>query len=312
MKHNWLAILLFSLVTMFLAGCGANTAEERSITSEAFAVITDDAERTVVLEKKPERIVSLSSSFLEPLHAVGGTVVAKPVSRLVDPDWARDLPTIGKAGQVDMEQVLSQKPDLVLLHKGMHEKYIQMLEDNGILSIVLDMKSYDDVKRDIAILSQVTGEPAIGRDRIASMDSEIERVKSIIPQERLRVAVLHSTAQGLSVQLEGSIAGSVLHLMGWENVAAGMTPLAKNPDAAPYSMETLVEQNPDVLFITSMGRIEDIQAEMQARISADPAWQTIPAVRAGQVYYLPQELFLLSPGLAYPDAVSMMAKCVYP
>jgi iron complex transport system substrate-binding protein len=43
-----------------------------------------------------------------------------------------------------------------------------------------------------------------------------------------------------------------------------------------------------------------------------PAWQSIPAVRDKKVYYLPQELFLLSPGIHYPEAVAEMAKCVYP
>ena len=38
----------------------------------------------------------------------------------------------------------------------------------------------------------------------------------------------------------------------------------------------------------------------------------IAAVREGRVYYLPQDLFLLSPGIHYPEAVASMAKCLYP
>ena len=304
--------VVFSLAVFLIAGCGADTAKERDSAHGAFAVVADDAGRTVTLTKKPDRIVTFSTSFLEPLHAVGGTVVARPDSRLVDPAWAKDAARIGTAGQIDMERVIAEKPDLVLLHKGMHEKYMQTLEDNGIPSVVLEMKSYEDVKRDIGILAQVTGEEAKGSALIASMDSAIEIIKASLPKEAKRVAILHSTAQGLSVQLEGSIAGSVVTLLGWENVAAGMAPLAKNPDAAPYSMETLIEQNPEILFITSMDKLEEIKAEMDARIASNPAWQTIPAVRAGKVYYLPQELFLLSPGIAYPEAVETMAKCVYP
>ncbi|BEU87932.1 ABC transporter substrate-binding protein [Selenomonas sp. TAMA-11512] len=312
MRYRWFISGVFLLTVFFIAGCGADTAKKEDAADKVFAVVTDDAERTVTLTKKPERIVTLSTSFLEPLHAVGGTVVAKPESRLVNPDWAKDAVNIGTAGQIDIEQVIAQKPDLVLLHKGMHEKYIQMLEDNGIQNVVLEMKSYADVKRDIDILSKLTGEETKGRERIASMDSAIEHIKEKLPGEKKRVAILHSTSQGLSVQLEGSIAGSIVTLLGWENVASEMTPLAKNPDAAPYSMETLVEQNPEILFITSMGKLEEIKADMEARIASNPAWQTIPAVREGHVYYLPQELFLLSPGLEYPTAVETMAKCVYP
>ena len=131
-----------------------------------------------------------------------------------------------------------------------------------------------------------------------------------MPKDKRRVAILHSTAQGLSVQLDGSIAGNIVKMFGWENVAAGMTPMENNPDAAPYSMETLAEQNPEIIFITSMGKIDDIKANMQKNIETNPAWQAIGAIQKNQIYYLPQDLFLLSPGLRYPEAVEYMAKLI--
>ncbi|MDY4696553.1 MAG: ABC transporter substrate-binding protein, partial [Selenomonas montiformis] len=94
--------------------------------------------------------------------------------------------------------------------------------------------------------------------------------------------------------------------------ASGITPLEKNPDAAPYSMETLVAQNPEILFVTSMGNLKEIQAGMDEMMQSNPAWQSVEAVRENRIYYLPQELFLLSPGIHYPEAVETMAKCVYP
>ena len=100
-------------------------------------------------------------------------------------------------------------------------------------------------------------------------------------------------------------------MFGWENVAAGMTPMENNPDAAPYSMETLAEQNPEIIFITSMGKIDEIKANMQQNIETNPAWQAIGAIQKNQIYYLPQDLFLLSPGLRYPEAVEYMAKLIY-
>ena len=133
-----------------------------------------------------------------------------------------------------------------------------------------------------------------------------------VPKDKKRVAILHSTSQGLSVQLDGSIAGSIAKMLGWENVASGMTPMEKNPDAAPYSMETLVEQNPDIIFVTSMGKMDEIKKNMEKTIAESPAWQSIPAIKQGKLYYLPQDLFLLSPGLHYPEAFELMAKLIYP
>ena len=305
------ACLAWLLMLAVFSGCGSQ-AEQGSQNPNAYTVIEDDAGRRVVLERKPERIAVTSVSFLEPLHAVGGSVVARPDSRTKMPDFAKDAASIGQVFQIDVEKLLACQPDLVIINKGMNEKLLDTLESNGIPAIVVDMKSYDDVKREIGIFAQITGEREKGEELVADMDRHIQESVEQLPKEKKRVAILHSTAQGLSVQLDGSIAGSIVKMLGWENVASGMKPLDKNPDAAPYSMETLVEQNPEIILVTSMGKLEDIKSDMQKMIDTNAAWQSIPAIQKGQLYYLPQDMFLLSPGIHYPEAVDIVAGLVYP
>ena len=301
------------MLTLLLSGCGSTAGGDSSGSGgDVFARFEDDAGRTVTLSKKPERIVVTSASFLEPLHAVGGTVVGRPDSRTKMPEFAKDIASVGKVYQIDVEKVLSCNPDLLIVNKGMNEKLVQTMEENGMLVAVVDMKSYEDVKRELRLFAQITGEKEKGEQMVSSMDDRIRAVREKLPQEKRRVAILHSTNQGLSVQLEGSIAGSIAGMLGWENVASGMTPMEKNPDAAPYSLETLVEQNPEIIFVTSMGKIEEIKKGMEQTIRDNPAWQAVPAIRENRLYYLPQDLFLLSPGIHYPEAVEMMAALIYP
>ena len=314
MKRLLLGILVGAMLLVF-AGCGGapqGASSSSSSSSAAFATITDAMGRTVTLDKKPERIVVTSASFLEPLHEVGGDVVGRPDSKTQMPDYAKGKASVGKVYQVDLEKVLACEPDLVIINKGMNEKLVNSIEESGIKTIVVDMKSYDDVKNMVTIFAQVTGEKEKGDALVKSMDEKIAAVVEKIPKDKHRVAILHSTNQGLTVQLDGSIAGSVTKMLGWENVAAGETPLEKNPDAAPYSLETLVQQDPEIIFVTSMGKIEEIKASMEQTISENPAWKTIPAIQKQKLYYLPQDLFLLSPGIHYPEAVETMAKLVYP
>ena len=308
--HILLPVMLM-LLALLMTGCGQE--KPQAADSANFTVVTDDLGRTVELKEKPSRIVVTSASFLEPLEAVGGAdlVAGRPDSKTKMPDYAKDIASVGKVYQIDTEKVLACQPDLVIINKGMNEKLVDALEANGIKTLVLDMKSYDDVKREVATLAAVTGNPDKGQQLIHDMDDKIAAVKNSIPQDRRKVSIIHSTNQGLTVQLDGSIAGSIANMLGWENVASGSKPLEKNPDAAPYSMETLVEQNPEIIFVTSMGKLSAIKAGMEETMQG-PAWQSIPAVKNKQVYYLPQELFLLSPGIHYPEAVAEMAKCVYP
>lgn len=311
MNKKFLVIICAGI--FLISGCGSEkNSPSVEVTQEVFTTIEDDAGRKIILDKKPARIVVTSASFLEPLHAVGAEVVGRPDSKNKMPDWAKDLPSVGAVYQIDVERLLSCAPDLVIVNKGMNEKLLPVLEENKIPALVVELKSYDDVKRGLRIFSTISGDVEVGEKIISDMDAEVENIVERVPKEKLRVAILHSTAQGLTVQLDGSIAGSIVKMFGWENVASGMTPLEKNPDAAPYSMETLAEQNPEIIFVTSMGDLDEIKSNMLKAIEENAAWQAIGAVKNNRLYFLPQDLFLLSPGLRYPDAVRQMAELIYP
>ena len=302
------SLMAITLIICFMTSCGNEKVE--SVPDKVFAIIDDDANRKIYLESKPERIAVTSASFLEPLHEVGGNIVGRPASKTNTPDWAKNIPDIGHVYQIDVEKLLACTPDLVIINKGMNEKLLNVLEENQIPALVLDMKTYDDVKREVKIFSQLTDNVDKGNEIINNMDAEIKNILDNAPKEKFRVAILHSTAQGLTVQLDGSIAGCIVKMFGWENVAEGMTPLENNPDAAPYSMETLAAQNPEIIFVTSMGNIDDIKSNMQKTIAENSAWKTIGAIKNNRIYYLPQDLFLLSPALRYPEAVKFIRDLV--
>ena len=311
MTKKFLSAML--IAGLLMTGCSSEkTSAPVEVKQEVFATIEDDAGRRVILPSKPSRVVVTSASVLEPLHAVGGEIVGRPDSKNQMPSWAKDLPSVGAVYQIDVERLLACAPDLVIINKGMNEKLLPVLEENKIPALVVELKTYDDFKRGLKIFSLVSGDVEAGDKIISDMDAEIKAIVNKVPKAPLRVAILHSTAQGLTVQLDGSIAGSIVKMFGWQNVASGMTPLEKNPDAAPYSMETLAEQNPEIIFVTSMGDLDEIKANMAKAIAENEAWQAIGAVKDKRLYFLPQDLFLLSPGLRYPEAVRTMAKLIYP
>ena len=311
MRGKWLAVLMVLLcLALLAAGCG----EEKKMpeTKGAYAVITDDAGRTVSLDAKPQRIVPLSASFLEPLHAVNAPVVARVAAKTGIPEEDKSLPEVGNVYNINIEKVIAAKPDLIIAYKGMNDKYVSSFESNHIPVIVLEMRTYEQVKNTVKVMGVLSGFPDKGRQLIADMDNQMKAVQAKLPKDGKRIAILHSTSQSVTVQLENSIAGSAAELLGLKNIAAGMTPLQSNPTAAPYSLETLAAANPDLIFVTTMGKMETVRDAMMKNVESNPAWQALPAVQDGRVYFLPQEQFLLSPGIHYPEAVAYMAKLAYP
>ena len=312
MVKNFFAGLL--IAGLLVTGCAPekNSPPEKITQTQNFATVTDDAGRQVTLPNKPSRIVVTSAGFLEPMHAVGCTIVGRPDSKNQMPSWARDIASVGQVYQIDTERLIACQPDLVVVNAGMNEKILPLLDENKIPALVVELKTFDDVKRGLKLFATLSGDVEAGEKIVRDMDAEVQSIVERVPKKNLRVAILHSTSQGVTVQLDGSIAGSIAKIFGWTNVADGMTPLEKNPDAAPYSLEALAQQNPDVIFVTSMGDADKIKANMLEAVKSNDAWQTIAAVKNNRLYFLPQDLFLLSPGLRYPEAVRKMAELIYP
>jgi iron complex transport system substrate-binding protein len=308
--YRYAACLLLVFIFVNIAGCVPKAAAPPAAAA-AYLTLTDDAGRVVVLTKQPERIVPLSSSLLDLLYAVGGKAVGKPSSKTGSPPpGAQALPEVGHVSNINAEQLLGLRPDLVIGFQGLHEKLIPILESSKIPFVIIKMKTYDDVQTKIKLFGDLSGTQTQAASVAEAMRSRIKAVTDQAPPAAKSVAILHATASSVTVQLENSIAGSIAQMLHLKNIASGS--VAGNLETAPYSMEKLVEGDPDMVLITYMGDMTDIEKRLRADVKSNPAWSGLRAVKREQVFFLPMELFLLNPGIRFDAAVSYMAKVVYP
>ena len=302
----WLLLLLF---VVNIAGCGAKSAVAPA--PDAYLTVTDDAGRVVTLPKQPQRIVPLSPSFLDLLYAVGGQAAGRPSFKTGNmPPPAQSLPEVGHIANINVEQLMGLHPDLVIGFQGMHEKLIPILESSHIPFLIIKMTTYQDVQDKIKLFGALTGNGRQATEVADGMRSRIEAITDRVPAAAKSVAILHATPNSVTVQLDNSIAGSIACMLRLQNIAAGSA--GQNMEMAPYSMEKLVEGDPDIVLITYMGSREDIEKRLRDDVRSNPAWNGLRAVKNEQVFFLPMELFLLNPGIHFDVSVDYMAKVVYP
>lgn len=315
MKRN--LVYLASIVTMIsllLFGCGSQ-AKDKPITqgSTEYLRMTDDAGRTVVLPQKPQRIVVLSTSFLDVLYGVGGQAVGRPSSKSASMFPAsQNASEVGFIYNVNTEQVLALQPDLVIGFQGIHEKLIPILDSSKIPVVMLKMKSYDDIVGKAKLFGDIAGTQSQAQSMIETMQSKINEVVTKLPAQGKKVVILHATAKNVTVELDHSIAGNVAKMLKLKNIAAGSKAIESDPDMTPYSLEKLVEGDADAILVVTMGNMADIEKRMKSDIGSNPAWAGLRAVQNGQVFFLPSELFQLNPGIRYYESVEYMAKVMYP
>lgn len=305
-------VLLLSMCGIFTAGCGKINEAGNKVAQGAYLTITDDLGRIVNLENKPGKIIALSPSFLAPLGAVDAKLIGRPTSKTGIPEFAKSIEEVGAVYNINLEKVVALKPDLVIAYQGMHDKFVPILETNHIPVIVVRLKTYQDVQDKLKLFAKISGQTEKGEAIASAMNEKMQAMITLVPKEQKRIAILHSTAKSVTVELDGSIAGCVAQMLGFTNVASGSPSMEKDPDSTPYSLERLVASNPEIIFVATMGNLEEIKKRMLVDVESNPAWNSLAAVQNKNVYFLPQELFLLNPGLEYPKAAETMGRLAYP
>jgi iron complex transport system substrate-binding protein len=316
-KYLRFKMFLISLAAVTLVtgpGLQAKPAASGTRKPVGYLTVRDDAGRTVVLQRKPRKIVVLSPSFLELLYAIGGTAVGRPNSSatLAVPQQARKVPKVGFVYSISVEKVVALQPDLVIAMAGLHNLLLPALESNRIPVLILKYKTYDDVFNKIALFGAIAGAREQAAAMVKNMKARIKRITDRLPAQITKVAILHATSKNVTLELNNSIAGNTAQLLRLQNVAADGKPIDRGATKTPYSLEKLVASDPDLIFVVTMGKTTEIANTMRAEVENNPAWSTLRAVRHQKVVFLPSELFLLNPGLRIPEAAEYMAKLVYP
>lgn len=329
MKKKILTIfMVLVLLSTILSGCGekepVNTkpteekTEEKADTTQTSypLVITDANEREVELENKPEKVVVLSATLLAPYCAVGGEVIGisdDVLEREDIPEDVKKLPTVGPVYNIDMEKLMSLEPDFIIIQKGIHDRYVPMLEQSGIPFVVLQMKTYEDTLQGIGILGDITGNQHEAQEIVDKSKEKVDEIVDKLPAENKKVAILYVTSEDVSIKLENSIAGDVANILKLDNMSSGVKPAKMGSETAPFSMERIVEYDPDVILVTTMVHSKEIAEErMKKDVETNPAWSELRAIKEGNMKYLPQDMFLQNAGQGYWKAVEYMAKAVYP
>lgn len=120
---------------------------------------TDQAGREVIVSDIPRRIVSLVPSQTELLYDLGlGDKVTGITKFCVHPEeWFRTKPRVGGTKTVDIEKVLSLKPDLVIANREENVKE-QIEELAGKVPVwVSDVNNLEDAYNMIAETGKITG-----------------------------------------------------------------------------------------------------------------------------------------------------------
>ncbi len=269
--------------------------------------IVDGLGRKVTINTVPQRIVSLAPSNTEILFALGlGDKVVGDTEYCNYPEAAKTKSKVGGFSTVDIEKVVSLRPDLVLATQIHSKTVIPALENLGITVVALSPHSLNEVLDSIALAGKITGQDKEAAELVSDMSTRIkgitDKTQKLPPDQRPRVFYV-TWHDPLWTAGPGTISHDVINLAGGQNIASDI-----NGDKT-IDLETVINRNPEVIIVSvGMGTGEDLPWQY---IKSESRLKNTQALLNGRVYKIDGDL-IDRPGPRIVEALEQMAQFIHP
>ncbi|GIJ08312.1 ABC transporter substrate-binding protein [Micromonospora andamanensis] len=239
----------------------------------------------LTLERRPEKIVSLSATATEMLFAIG----AGPQVTAVDDqsNFPADAPKTDLSGyQPNAEAVAAKDPDLVVLSDDRNKIVEQLTTLKIPVYLTPAAQTLDDSYRQITELGTLTGNATAAADVVRRMTDDIAKIVAEVPQRAEALTYFHELGPELYTATSKTFIGSIYSLAGLENIADASDADGKNGGYPQLSQEVIVKANPDFVFLSDVKCCQQSAATVKAR----SGWSALTAVRNDQVVELDDDV----------------------
>lgn len=302
-------LLIFTIAIIMalnLAGCAKPPASQGTVPAQSSEnentvkiEVTDFKDRNIVLDKVPQKIVSLSPSNTEILFALGaGDRVVGVTSYCDYPEEAKKVEQVGDFEGPNMELIKKVQPDVVLAGY-LQEEAVKTLEGMGIPVIVTEAESFDAIYESIGLIGKITGTDAKAYEIVEGMKDKISEIEAKTKDKKKPKVFYLVWADPLMTAGSKTFINDVIKVAGGINVAEKVESWAK------YSAEELVKDNPEILVAALHSTDKGMTKE---DLSKDQIFSKLECVKQGRVYVMSDDNIISRPGPRIIQAIEEMNK----
>lgn len=314
MKRILRAAAILLVVPLFAAACGdsdedAPPAATSTPAAQAIDLSKDDLGRAVTAPANPQRVVAMSPTIVELMYAVGVTPAGRPSSANF-PEAAKSVADFGTSYQWNAEAIVAMNPDLIIADAILQETTIEELARLGAPVFAIEVDSFEEVTRGLRIVGALTGKTEAAEREAKALEDKLAGIKAKIPAEKPNVLIVVGAGPTqVFAARNDSYVGSLVELLGGKNVAASEPETFRLPGFGEYSLEKIVEKDPDVIIAISPGQPN----VTTTALSRSPIWSSLKAVKAEQVHEVSPVVYIEAagprvslildelPGILYPN-----------
>lgn len=286
----------------------SETAVQEEKTAETTAgerTVKDELGHDVVVPAKVERVFA---PYLEDsLLTLGVTPVAQWASGTQGHVYLQDqlsgVPTLDfSSGLPSPEALMAYNPDFIILHtanyaeNGVYESY------SKIAPTYVFNNASGDVEKSLEIIGDLLGKTAEAEQAIEMYHAKVDAAKAEIAKvaDGKKAAIIRFAPRGISMMGGNYFSGYVVY----EQLGLGKPALVETENSAIVSAEVLPEIDADYIFTVEQG------PGSMKEMTDTKVWQSMPAVKAGNVYAVEPAPWLGGGLIAYGHVIDDTLKAL--
>ena len=320
MKHlnRTLAALLAALL-LALTACAPAAAPEATQAPEATeapaatdapeaagVTVTDMAGREITLDAPATRVVALSASDCEIIHALGAGELLVGRGEYCDyPAEVLEVPAVQSGAETNIEQIIALEPQVLFMTKmAQTEEQIAALEAAGVHVVVSDAQDIAGVYEAIGMIGTLLGREAEAGTMVADMVAAFDDVAARAAGDGSETIYFEVSPlqYGLWAAGADTFMDEIAQMLGLTNAFADVSGWAE------VSEEQVLSRDPDYIVTISMyyGEGPTPVEEIQGRAG----WENVSAVKNGKILNL-QNNELSRPSYRLAEGARMLCDFVY-
>lgn len=296
-KRNISILIIVFIMVVSMAGCSRETGNEVTSMNNDSELI-DMAGRPVILPDEVNKIFSVGPEgtillyTLNPEKMVGWNYELREGEKRFISEKYHCLPNLGGAGKesINIEEVLKVDPDILVMMTSIDKASISKADEleektrKPVFILDVDINKIDKAYEFLGLLMKEEKRAnELSKYCKGTLDN-IERNSLIITEDK-RVRVYYAEGpNGLQTEPGGSWHAEIIDMVGGVNVAQVAAKEGKGK--SEVSIEQLLSWDPDLIISW-----DDERGGYYSEIFKDTIWKDIKAVKAKEVYEIPNKPF---------------------
>jgi len=229
----------------------------------------------------PSRIISFAPSITETVFALRlGNKLVGVTTYCNYPDDAKKIDKIGGYSEINLEKVVSLKPDLVILQSE-HRKQIDFLEKMKIPVLIVKYSNFSSICNSITAIGKACGAGAVADSVLTTFSSRLNSSNGLDFKPKILLCVGrdnpgNGTIKGVFAAGQATFYSDIINAAGGVNAYSDSL-----PQYPKFSVEGIITLAPDIVIdiVSSMG-----SNACSTLINDWKSIKMIPAVKNNKVF----------------------------